>query len=126
LQREFGSAETGNFSTESSKEKLLEIQRGKNELSPWVTFVESNELILKYGYIMKKKGLFSLLRKRMFLLTDTPRLIYIDPNTKERKGEIPFDSNLNCEPKNFKIFFVHTVSKIRSVLLKTILMMINF
>lgn len=45
----------------------------------------------------------------MLLLTSVPRLIYIDASANVKKGEIPFTSTLTCEPKNFKVFFVHTV-----------------
>lgn len=48
----------------------------------------------------------------MLLLTNRPRLIYIDPNTNVKKGEIPFDATLKCEPRNFKMFFLHTVSRV--------------
>lgn len=84
--------------------KLLEDQKK----IPWSEFVEENEYIIKYGFVNKKKGLFP--RRRMLLLTNTPRLIYIDANANVKKGEIPFSSSLACEPRNFKIFFVHTVS----------------
>lgn len=87
---------------------MLEEQRINNE---WSDFVENSELILKYGLVNKrKKGLFT--RRRMLLLTSKPRLIYIDPMSKIKKGEIPFDSSLTCEPKNFKLFDLHTVSSI--------------
>lgn len=56
----------------------------------------------------KRKGLFA--RKRMLLLTTGPRLIYIDPVAMIKKGEIPWSPELRAEYKNFKIFFVHTVS----------------
>lgn len=88
-------------------EKQLQEQKASNE---WSAFVESTELILKFGFVNKrKKGLFA--RKRMLLLTNRPRLIYIDPNTNVKKGEIPFDSNLVSEPKNFRMFLLHTVSR---------------
>lgn len=90
----------------SNLERLLEEQRS----NPWVSFVDENELILKYGFVNKRVGLFS--RRRMLLLTATPRLIYIDPSTNIKKGEIPFDETIQCEPKNFKVFLVHTVSHI--------------
>lgn len=90
----------------ASLERLLEEQRTKNE---WANFVQADELILKYGFINKrKKGLFT--RRRMLLLTSKPRLIYIDPSSKIKKGEIPFNEHLTCEAKNFKMFFLHTVS----------------
>lgn len=46
----------------------------------------------------------------MLLLTTGPRLFYIDPVQMVKKGEIPWSPELRVEPKNFKIFFVHTVS----------------
>jgi 3-phosphoinositide dependent protein kinase-1 len=76
---------------------------------PWSQFVAEDECIIKYGLIKKKKCLIK--RERMFILTNQPRLIYIDANTNEKKGEIPFDSSITCEPRNFKIFFVHTKNR---------------
>lgn len=73
----------------------------------WLQFVEG-ETILKKGFVNKRKGLFA--RKRMFLLTTGPRLFYIDPVSMVKKGEIPWSADLRVEAKNFKIFFVHTVS----------------
>ena len=46
----------------------------------------------------------------MFLLTTGPHLYYIDPVNMELKGQIPWDPTIFPEPKNFKTFFVHTVS----------------
>lgn len=87
-------------------DKQLKEQQEHNE---WSSFVENTELILKFGFVNKrKKGLFA--RRRMLLLTNKPRLIYIDPTTNVKKGEIPFDSSLVCEAKNFRMFLLHTVS----------------
>jgi 3-phosphoinositide dependent protein kinase-1 len=77
--------------------------------NPWHNYVKENEFIIKYGFVNKRKGFFA--RKRMLLLTSTPRLIYIDAVANVAKGEIPFDATLRCEPKNFKIFFVHTPNR---------------
>lgn len=46
----------------------------------------------------------------MFLLTLGPHLYYVDPGTMTFKGEIPWSKDLRIEPKNFKTFFIHTVS----------------
>lgn len=73
----------------------------------WLQFTEG-ESIIKQGLVNKRKGLFA--RKRMLLLTTGPRLFYIDPVQMVKKGEIPITSDLRSEPKNFKYFFVHTVS----------------
>ena len=57
---------------DQERTKLLEQQEKNNEFHK---FVEGN-LILKQGFLDKKKGLWS--RKRMFLLTEGPRLFYVD------------------------------------------------
>lgn len=85
--------------------ELKMAHQRKNNL--WHTFTNGN-LILKQGLVDKRKGLFS--KRRMLLLTTGPHLYYIDPVNMQLKGEIPFSSELRSEPKNFKIFFVHTVS----------------
>lgn len=54
------------------------------------------------------QGLFA--RRRMFLLTTGPHLYYVDPVNKVLKGEVPLTSSVRPDPKNFKTFFVHTVS----------------
>lgn len=82
----------------------LEKQRVSNQ---WDVFVEGN-LILKQGFVNKRKGLFA--RRRMLLLTTGPHLYYVDPVNMVLKGEIPWSPELRVEPKSFKIFFVHTVS----------------
>ncbi|EAA00864.6 AGAP001471-PA [Anopheles gambiae str. PEST] len=84
----------------------------KNDPGPvslWQPFADGDE-ILKYGIIYKRKGLFA--RRRMLLLTKRPRLIYIDPVTMVKKGEIPWTSSLSVEAKNFKTFYVNTPNRI--------------
>lgn len=83
----------------------LEKQRATNQ---WNTFVEGN-LILKQGFVNKRKGLFA--RRRMLLLTTGPHLYYVDSFNMVLKGEIPWSPELRVEPKNFKIFFVHTPNR---------------
>ncbi|EZA58954.1 3-phosphoinositide-dependent protein kinase [Ooceraea biroi] len=83
----------------------LEKQHSTNQ---WNTFVEGN-LILKQGFVNKRKGLFA--RRRMLLLTNGPHLYYVDPINMVLKGEIPWSPELRVEPKNFKIFFVHTPNR---------------
>ena len=46
------------------------------------------EKIIVLGPTWKQKGLFS--KYRMLVLTDAPRLLYVDPNEMELKGEIPW------------------------------------
>ncbi|XP_059226730.1 3-phosphoinositide-dependent protein kinase 1 isoform X2 [Stomoxys calcitrans] len=86
------------------KHKRLELQK----TDKWHSFAEG-EVILKKGFVNKRKGLFA--RRRMLLLTTGPRLIYIDPVQMVKKGEIPWSPELRAEAKNFKIFFVHTPNR---------------
>ncbi|XP_015119492.1 3-phosphoinositide-dependent protein kinase 1 isoform X2 [Diachasma alloeum] len=92
------------LSPEEIKEQL-EKQKTSN---PWNPFVDDH-LILKQGFVNKRKGLFA--RRRMLLLTTGPHLYYVDPVNMVLKGEIPWSPELRVEPKNFKIFFVHTPNR---------------
>ncbi|XP_019853875.1 PREDICTED: 3-phosphoinositide-dependent protein kinase 1-like [Amphimedon queenslandica] len=76
--------------------------------STWHPFV-NGELIIKTGLVDKRKGMFS--KRRQLILTDAPRLYYVDPVAMVLKGEIPWSSNIKIEQKNFKIFFVHTPNR---------------
>jgi len=84
--------------------KRLETQRKSNEYHKFV----DDQLILKQGIIEKKKGLFA--RKRMFLLTTGPHLYYVDTVNMVLKGQVPFSKDMRPEAKNFRNFFIHTVS----------------
>ena len=81
----------------------LEMQRENNIFH---RFVENN-LILKQGFIDKKKGLFA--RRRMFLLTTGPHLYYVDASNMVLKGQVPWSKDMKPEAKNFKTFYIHTV-----------------
>ena len=88
---------------DTEREKLLREQR---ETSPWQKFMGKEELIVKEGLVDKRRGLFA--KRRMLLLTDKPRLVYIDAETMTVKGEIPWSSELHPQYRNMKTFFVHT------------------
>ncbi|XP_058821050.1 3-phosphoinositide-dependent protein kinase 1 isoform X2 [Topomyia yanbarensis] len=90
----------------SDVDKNARLQMQKCDL--WHPFSEG-ELILKEGFVNKRKGALYVPRRRMLLLTTGPRLIYIDPIQMIKKGEIPWSKELRAEAKNFKIFLVHTM-----------------
>jgi len=102
-------SEIGNIGDISDEERsrLLDLQRQNNE---YHKFVEGN-LILKQGILDKKRGLLST-KRRMFLLTEGPRLFYVDPKEKVLKGEIPWSADMKTEMKDFRIFFVHTPGRV--------------
>ena len=51
-----------------------------------------------------------LSKRRQLVLTDSPRLFYIDPQSLAVMGEIPWSKDLKPQYKSNKLFFVHTVS----------------
>jgi 3-phosphoinositide dependent protein kinase-1 len=48
----------------------------------------------------------------MFLLTEGPHLFYVDADNMVLKGEIPLSETVKPEPRNFKVFFVHTPNRV--------------
>lgn len=94
--------------TDMSPEEVQQHLEKQKDGSKWHSLVEGN-LILKQGLVDKRKGLFA--RRRMLLLTLGPHLYYVDPANMVLKGEIPWSHELRVEPKNFKIFFVHTPNR---------------
>jgi len=110
VESEAGSeiGDIGNIGDISDEERLrlLDLQKQNNE---YHRFVDGN-LILKQGILDKKKGLWS--RRRMFLLTEGPKLFYVDPKEKVLKGEIPWSADMKTEMKDFRIFFVHTPGRV--------------
>lgn len=115
---------------ESYKEKLIweedvireEEERQKQikeqERQEWASFLLDTERILVSGLIYKRRKLS--IKKRFMILTDTPRLIYIDPKTRELKGEVPWSRKITCEVKNDvqwrvntpkRVYFLEDISK---------------
>ena len=73
----------------------------------WAGILSNDETIVKMGTVKKYKGMFY--RTRILLLTDKARLLYIEPNKMELKGEIPLDNNLELILKNDHSFKLNTV-----------------
>ena len=52
-------------------------------------FLREGERVRFAGLTLKRRGLFSV-RRRVLVLTDAPRLLYLDPEKRELKGEVPW------------------------------------
>lgn len=98
-------SEISAMTRKEEKEKQTTNQLDKQKESEWHPFVEGH-LIVKMGILDKRKGLFA--KRRQFLITEGPNIYYVDPNAMVLKGKIPWTKDLHPEPKNFKIFFIHT------------------
>jgi len=96
----------------SDREKWLQ----KQSQTEWDYFAHG-KLILKRGQLEKKRGLSVKLRQ--FLLTEGPKLLYIDPDSKVVKGEIPWSSDMKAELKSFRSFSVHTPNRTYHLIDKT-------
>lgn len=77
----------------------------------WNKFLYEGEHILHTGLVMKKKGFMHLSKKRRLVLTNKPRLMYIDEATMTQKGEVPWSSGLQVEKKSMALFYVYTADR---------------
>lgn len=75
-------------STSSSSNVLRASLQPKIVYSDWTHHLVDCEKQIFTGLVWKRKGLFS--KKRRLVLTDAPRLFYVDPDSMELKGEIPW------------------------------------
>jgi hypothetical protein len=73
-------------------------------------FLFDDELIIHSGLVWKKKGGIYLPRKRQLCLTDYPRLIYIDHEKMQQKGEIAWSSKISVKCQNEKRFSIKVVN----------------
>jgi len=74
------------------------LKKKKELRDKWASFLQNSENIVEHGNVIKQRG-FSR-KKRILILTDYPRFMYIDQRRMELKGEILFDSNLRVEIRN--------------------------
>jgi len=81
------------------KEEEERLAKEKKDVrDKWANFLNNGENICEHGNVIKQRGLSR--KKRMLLLTDYPRFLYIDLRKMEVKGEIAFDPTLKVEIKN--------------------------
>eukprot|EP00475_Leptophrys_vorax_P036111 TRINITY_DN6041_c0_g1_i3.p1 TRINITY_DN6041_c0_g1~~TRINITY_DN6041_c0_g1_i3.p1 ORF type:complete len:239 (-),score=55.32 TRINITY_DN6041_c0_g1_i3:221-937(-) len=75
----------------------------------WRKFLLPDEEICQLGYVHKRRGLFS--KRRMLILTNLPRFVYIDAAKMEKKGEITWSNSLRAELKSDSVFYIHTPNR---------------
>jgi len=89
-----------------NRESLLEQQKN----SVWKQFLLTNEVIIHSGLVRKTKGLSK--KKRQLILTDIPRLFYVDPDKMLLKGEVPWSKDLRVMVKDNRRFQIVTPNRI--------------
>jgi 3-phosphoinositide dependent protein kinase-1 len=94
---------TKGFGISSPSDK---IPRVITDVLNFETFLQAGELQIFCGPISKRRGFFS--KRRQLILTDKPRLFYVDSDTMEYKGEIPWtkENPISCIKLNDKVFDV--------------------
>ncbi|CAO3696991.1 unnamed protein product [Rhizopus microsporus] len=105
------------ISSSSNKEDKHVVERIGEQSHPlWIPHLYPNESIVKSGRVIRRRGLlFS--KKRNLILTNRPRLLYLDPGTDKDKldgnlrCEIPWTSQLLPELKGKSTFCIHTPDK---------------
>lgn len=85
----------------------VEIQEStEDDSAKWEPFLKEGEQIIQKGRVVKRKPPFA--RTRQLILTDRPRIFYLDENKMQVKGEIPWDEKLRAEVKGEYTFRVYT------------------
>jgi len=82
------------------EQERLEQERAKLR-EQWEKFLfkkPTEENIIESGMVIKARRLSH--KKRFLILTDTPRLFYVDPKKKEFKGEVPW----SADEQKFSVF----------------------
>lgn len=92
------------------EEEERKRQKKAEERKEWESFLLENEQILESGLIYKRRKLS--IKKRMLILTDTPRIFYVDPRRRILKGEVPWSSKLYVEIKNDVVWRINTPKRI--------------
>lgn len=92
---------------EEKKRQTEERARKLNDQksSVWAQFVLEDELIIEQSLVVKKKGWSKV--KRQLILTDKPRLFYVDPEKMIIRGEITWCKEISVDKRNNKHFYIN-------------------
>merc|ERR1712137_134190 len=95
-----GKKEASSPREDPARQEKLEHQKK----SIWARFLDDDELIIENSAIIKQRGLSKT--KRQLIMTDKPRIFYVDPEKMVIKGEIPLSKSVVAEAKNDRFFLI--------------------
>eukprot|EP00164_Ancoracysta_twista_P003200 GFYU01004268.1.p1 GENE.GFYU01004268.1~~GFYU01004268.1.p1 ORF type:complete len:695 (+),score=157.08 GFYU01004268.1:253-2337(+) len=72
----------------------------------WTQFLFANEIVVHCGLLLKKRKMSS--KKRVLILTNFPRMFYVDADSMEQKGEVVWSSQVKAELKDNSNWILHT------------------
>jgi len=85
-----------------SAERKEKLENQKKSI--WARFLGDDELIIENSTIIKQRKLSKT--KRQLIMTDKPRIFYVDPEKMVIKGEVPISKDLSSEARNSKNFSI--------------------
>jgi len=75
------------------KEEQERLKRERDELrEKWEKFLTAKENIVESGMVIKSRKFTN--KKRFLIITDTCRVIYVDPKKMEYKGKVPWSDDV--------------------------------
>lgn len=74
----------------------------------WSKFLMKSENVVYTALVIKRRRFTA--KKRQLILTDKPRILYVDPEKMALKGIIPWSNELYVIKKNAREFTIQTVS----------------
>ncbi|EFC39666.1 3-phosphoinositide-dependent protein kinase-1 [Naegleria gruberi] len=77
----------------------------------WSKFLMKNENVVYTALVIKRRRFTA--KKRQLILTDKPRILYIDPEKMIVKGIIPWSNELYVVKKNSREFHIQTVEEVK-------------
>ena len=98
--------------------------RPKSEhIDSWQKHLDENETIVLSSLVVKKRYRFTDVssKHRHLILTDKPRIMYLNPETAEKRGEIPWSDDMSVDlkleiPGGFDIKTPHRTYYLRDML----------
>eukprot|EP00761_Pharyngomonas_kirbyi_P001776 gb/GECH01001780.1/.p1 GENE.gb/GECH01001780.1/~~gb/GECH01001780.1/.p1 ORF type:complete len:408 (+),score=107.00 gb/GECH01001780.1/:1-1224(+) len=97
----------------SSQRRRKSSAPGSQGHPEWEGFLICNEKVEFSSLIIKKKG-FST-KKRQLILTNFPRIIYVDPDRMQLKGQISWSSLLRVEKRSRANFDIITPKRVYQI-----------
>eukprot|EP00008_Paramoeba_atlantica_P004263 CAMPEP_0201480474 /NCGR_PEP_ID=MMETSP0151_2-20130828/4952_1 /ASSEMBLY_ACC=CAM_ASM_000257 /TAXON_ID=200890 /ORGANISM="Paramoeba atlantica, Strain 621/1 / CCAP 1560/9" /LENGTH=434 /DNA_ID=CAMNT_0047862337 /DNA_START=167 /DNA_END=1471 /DNA_ORIENTATION=+ len=98
------------FKADEEREKDEARKKAEEEgTAKWKKHLNQGETVFTYGLVVKKRGMST--KKRQLILTNTPRLIYVDPKKDQTMGEVPWVDEMTFQVNSSKDFIVGTPNR---------------
>jgi 3-phosphoinositide dependent protein kinase-1 len=88
------------------KELMAASNGQSNENERWSIFLLKNEQVFHSKLVIKRRRLTA--KKRQLIITDRPRILYVDPDSMQLKGIVPWSRQLWIQKRTDKDFIIHT------------------